>query len=60
MPGLTVKNFNHRDESVQMIEAPDHEAFFKPPEPSNIDMANIYSQGINFGTLDETNKFNTI
>ena len=26
----------------------------------NIDMANIYSQGINFGTLDETNKFNTI
>jgi hypothetical protein len=39
------------DESVQMLEA---------PENDNIDMANIYSQGINFGTLDETNKLNTI
>lgn len=53
VPGLSVKNFNHRDESVQMIEAPDQ-------HQHNIDMANIYSQGINFGTLDETNKFNTI
>ena len=49
--GLTVNNFNHMDESMKMLE---------PPENDNIDMANIYSQGINFGTLNETNKFNSI
>jgi hypothetical protein len=42
-----------------MIEAPRMDNL-TVHQNSNIDMANIYSQGINFGTLDETNKFNTI
>lgn len=60
IPGLTIKNFNQRDESVQMIEAAPPMDNLTIHQNSNIDMANIYSQGINFGTLDETNKFNTI
>ena len=48
--GLTVKNFNNNDNSVQKLLTPGGD-----PTQEDIDMSNIYSQGINFGTLDKTN-----